>query len=209
MAEAARLLFPYPEAAVIEEDTLQEQSLAVALDLPERPLVLGGCCCSHVGAVEALAARHGRVALLWLDAHGDLNTPESSPSGDLWGMPLRMLIDQGVVEPADVALVGARNLDPPEEEFIASSGIRLGSEGIAPALEGTEGAYVALDCDSLDEREVASFMPEEGGLAVAEVEALLDDVAAKTTVLGAGLSGLAPEERNVEPLTRLCSALRL
>jgi arginase len=209
MAEAARLLFPYPEAAVIEEDTLQEQSLAVALDLPERPLVLGGCCCSHVGAVEALAARHGRVALLWLDAHGDLNTPESSPSGNLWGMPLRMLIDQGVVEPADVALVGARNLDPPEEEFIASSGIRLGSEGIAPALEGTEGAYVALDCDSLDEREVASFMPEEGGLAVAEVEALLDDVAAKTTVLGAGLSGLAPEERNVEPLTRLCSALRL
>lgn len=209
MAEAARLPFPYPEAAVIEEETLQEQSLVLALDLPERPLVLGGCCCSHVGAVEALSTRHGRVGLVWLDAHGDLNTPESSPSGNLWGMPLRMLIDQGVVEPADVALVGARNLDPPEEEFIASSGIQLGPEGIAPALEGTEGAYVALDCDALDEGEVASFMPEEGGLPLAEVEALLARVAGKTTVLGAGLSGLAPEERNVEPLTRLCSALSL
>lgn len=209
MAEAAHLPFPYPEAAVIEEDTLQEQSLALALDLPERPLVLGGCCCSHVGAVEALSTRHGRVGLVWLDAHGDLNTLESSPSGNLWGMPLRMLIDQGIVERSDVALVGARNLDPPEEEFIASSGLQLGPEGIAAALEGTEGAYVALDCDSLDAREVASFMPEEGGLALAEVEELLAGVAGQTTVLGAGLSGLAPEERNVEPLTRLCSALGL
>ncbi len=209
MAEAARLPFPYPEAAVIEEETLQEQSLALALDLPERPLVLGGCCCSHVGAVEALSTRHGRVGLVWLDAHGDLNTPESSPSGNLWGMPLRMLIDHGIVERSDVALVGARNLDPPEEEFIASSGLQLGPEGIAAALEGTEGAYVALDCDSLDARQVSSFMPEEGGLALAEAEALLADVAGQTTVLGAGLSGLAPEERNVEPLTRLCSALGL
>jgi arginase len=209
MAEAAHLPFPYPEAAVIEEDTLQEQSLALALDLPERPLVLGGCCCSHVGAVEALSTRHGRVGLVWLDAHGDLNTPESSPSGNLWGMPLRMLIDQGIVEQRDTALVGARNLDPPEEEFIAASGLHLGPEGIAAALEGTDGAYVALDCDSLDARQVASFMPEEDGLALAEVEELLAGVAGQTTVLGAGLSGLVPEERNVEPLTRLCAALGL
>ena len=53
MAEAASLPLPYPEAAVIEEDSLAAQSLALALELPERPLVLGGCCCSHVGAVEA------------------------------------------------------------------------------------------------------------------------------------------------------------
>lgn len=209
MAKAARLPFPYPETAVVEEESLHEQSLALALDLPERPLVLGGCCCAHVGAVEALAARYGRVGVVWLDAHGDLNTPETSPSGNLWGMPLRMLIDDGVAEPEDVALVGARSLDPPEEAFIASSGIRVGPEGVMSALEGTEGVYVALDCDSLDAGEVASFMPEEGGLALAEVEGLLKDVAGRTTVLGAGLSGLAPEERNVEPLVRLCSALGL
>jgi hypothetical protein len=47
----------------LEEETLDEQTLAVAIDLPERPLVLGGCCCAHIGAVEASAARNGRIAL--------------------------------------------------------------------------------------------------------------------------------------------------
>src|SRR5438094_6000653 len=147
MAEAARLPLPYPEAAVIEEETLGEQNLALATELPERPLVLGGCCCAHVGAVEGLATRHGRLALVWLDAHGDLNTPESSPSGNLWGMPLRMLLDSGSVDAADVLLLGARNLDPPEEEFIRASGLNIGEEGIAPALEGAGCTYVALDVD--------------------------------------------------------------
>ena len=209
MVEAARLPLPYPEAAVVEEDSLLEQSLAIALDLPERPLVLGGCCCAHIGAVEGLAARHGRIGLVWLDAHGDLNTPESSPSGNLWGMPLRMLIDSGVVDPGDVDLVGARALDPLEESFIASSGIHRGREALGHALEGTDCVYVALDCDSLDPGEIASFMPEPGGLALEEVERLLGDVAGQKTVLGMGLTGLAPEERNVAPLARLCAAVGL
>src|SRR5437763_14490375 len=123
MAAAADLPLSYPEAAVIEEDSLGEQSLSLASDLPERPLVLGGCCCAHVGAVEGLAARHGRVSVVWVDAHGDLNTPASSPSGNEWGMPLRMAIDSGSVAAQDVALVGARSLDPPEEEFIAATGL--------------------------------------------------------------------------------------
>ena len=209
MAEAARLPLPYPETAIVEEGSLREQSLAIALDLPERPLILGGCCCSHVGAVEALAARHGRIAVVWLDAHGDLNTAETSPSGNLWGMPLRMLVDSGAVAPTDVALVGARNLDPPEEEFIAASGIHAEREGVHGALEGTEGVYVALDCDSLEASEVTSFMPEPEGLEVGEVEGLFGEIAESSTVLGMGLSGLAPEERNIAPLSRLCTALGL
>ena len=125
MAEAAHLDLPYPETIVVECDSLEEQNLSLAAELPERPLVLGGCCCSHVGAVEGLAARHERLAVVWLDAHGDLNTPASSPSGNTWGMPLRMILDSGAVDPDDVALVGARALDPPEEEYIASSGIHV------------------------------------------------------------------------------------
>ena len=209
MARAAMLPLPYPEAAVIEEDSLEEQSLALALELPERPLVLGGCCCSHIGAVEALASRHDRLALLWFDAHGDLNTPETSPSGNAWGMPLRMLIDSGAVDPRHVALVGARNLDPPEEDFIAASGIQRGIDGVGAALDEVDCVYVALDCDVFKPTEIASFMPEPGGLEVREVEALLRRVAADHTVLGAGLSGLAADDRNVEPLTRLCAALGL
>ena len=97
MAEAARLAVPYPETGVVEKDTLAEQSRALADLLPERPVVVGGCCCAHVGAVTGLARRHARLGVVWLDAHGDLNTPQTSPSGNEWGMPLRALIDDGTV----------------------------------------------------------------------------------------------------------------
>jgi arginase len=207
MAEAAWLELPFPEAAIVEAESLEEQNLALAADLPERPLVLGGDCCSHIGAVEGLGARQGRLSLIWFDAHGDLNTPESSPSGNQWGMPLRMLIDSGAVEPQDVALVGARNLDPPEEEFIRTSGVRLGEEGIAHALEGAGCAYVALDVDVLEPTEMSVFMPEPDGLSRAEVEHLLRAVEARTRVLGAGFSGLSFEPANVEPLTAFSQAL--
>ena len=207
MVEAAHLPLPYPEAAVIEEPSLTEQSFAVALELPDRPLILGGCCCSHIGAVEALAARHGRIAVLWVDAHGDLNTPETSPSGNEWGMPLRMLIDSGAVATDDVALVGARNLDPPEEVFIAERRVGTGADAVGPALDGTGGAYVAIDFDSMEADEVAPFMPEPGGLAVADVEALLRGARAQKPILGAGFTALLPEERNVVAISRLTAAL--
>ena len=209
MAEAAWLELPFPEAGIVEADSLEEQNLALAADLPERPLVLGGDCCSHVGAVEGLAARQGRLSLVWLDAHGDLNTPESSPSGNQWGMPLRMLIDSGAVEAADVALVGARNLDPPEEEFIGASGLHVGEQGIAQALEGAGCTYVALDCDVLEPSELSVFMPEPGGPSLQDVARILRGVAVQTKVLGAGFTGLSFEPSNVEPLTGLAAALSL
>jgi arginase len=202
MIDSASLPFPYPEAAVIEEGSLAEQSLELARRLPERPLVLGGCCCSHVGAVEGLHARYGRLAVVWLDAHGDLNTPESSPSGNEWGMPLRMVIDSGAVEAGDVALIGARSLDPPEEVFIAERGVHL--DDIQGALEGTDATYVALDCDVFDANEIPSFMPEPDGVTLARVEALFTEIAERTTVVGVGLTGLAPHEESVEPLVQLC-----
>ena len=209
MAEAARLPLPFPEAAVVEEETLDEQTLAVAIDLPERPLVLGGCCCAHIGAVEALAARHGRIALVWFDAHGDLNTPETSPSGNQWGMPFRMILDSGAVDADDAILLGSRNLDPPEREYVAAIGLRTDREELEATLERTAGAYVALDVDSLEPGEIQPFMPEPGGLTLAEVEAVLRWVEEHTPVLGAGFSGLAAEPANVEPLTRLAAALGL
>ena len=61
MAEAAGDEPPWPEAATVAEETLEAQIEATARELPERPLVLGGCCCSHVGAVRELARRHGRA----------------------------------------------------------------------------------------------------------------------------------------------------
>jgi arginase family enzyme len=207
MARAAHLPVPYPEAAVVAEDSLVEQSLALALELPDRPVILGGCCCAHIGAVEGLAARHGRISVLWFDAHGDLNTVESSPSGNEWATPLRTLIDSGAVGAEDVALLGARNLDPPEEDFIASNGIGLGPGAVSRAVEDTQGVYVAIDFDSLDADEVLPFMPEPDGLAVAEVEELLRSVRTETPVLGAGFTAMLPDEANLPPLSRFGAAI--
>ncbi|MDE3024252.1 MAG: arginase family protein [Acidobacteriota bacterium] len=207
MIEAAGLPLDYPEAAVVEEDSLIAQTLAVASDLPERPLVLGGCCCSHIGAVEGLAARHERLGVVWLDAHGDLNTPQSSPSGNQWGMPLRMLVDGGAIDAADVALVGARNLDPGEVEFIAAGGI---DDDVDRVLGRASAVYVALDCDVLDPSEMTVWMPEPAGLTVGEVERLFGRIRESgVTLAGAGLTGLVPDPANVEPLERLCAALGL
>jgi arginase len=204
MVEAAGLPLDYPEVAVVEEETLAMQTLAVASDLAARPLVLGGCCCSHVGAVEGLAARHGRIGVLWLDAHGDLNTPETSPSGNEWGMPLRMLLDRGTIAVADVVLWGARNLDPPEEEFIEVAGI--GDDPFV-LLDRAEAVYVALDCDVLDPDEIAVFMPEPGGPSLVELERLLAGVRESGKLVGVGFTALAPDPANVEKLGRLAAAL--
>jgi len=209
MAEAASLELPYPEASVVAEDTLNDQILALASELPERPLVLGGCCCSHVGAVEGLATRHDSFGVVWVDAHGDLNTPESSPSGNEWGMPLRMIIDAGSVDPTQVALLGARDLDPPERDFIREAGIHTGKHALDRALHNVDCAYVALDFDGLDEEDVSSFMPVAGGIRLEEAVETFRRLAGEKTILGAGFTGLVPDERNLEPATRLASALGL
>jgi arginase len=204
MVEAAALALEYPEVAVVEEETLAMQTLAVASDLPARPIVLGGCCCSHVGAVEGLAARHGHVGVLWLDAHGDLNTPESSPSGNEWGMPLRMLLDRGTVDAGDVVLWGARNLDAPEEEFIAANAIGGDPEAL---LGRADAVYVALDCDVIDPGELAVFMPEPVGPMLDEVEQLMTEVRESGKLIGVGFTGLAPDPANVAKVERLAKAL--
>jgi arginase family enzyme len=200
MADAAEMLAPWPEAAVIAEATLDEQLAAFARELPARPVVLGGCCCSHVGAVRELVRRHGRTGVVWLDAHGDLHVPETSPSGNAWGMPLRMLIEAGDVDARDVTLIGARNLEVEEVEFIASSGIRreLG--------ELPERIYVALDADVVEPSDLDVWMPEPAGPRLTELEELL---AALPRPVGAGFTGFLGSERNEAALVRLGRALRL
>jgi arginase len=204
MAEAAWLQLDQPEAAVVDEDSLHDQTLALACELPELPVVLGGCCCSHVGAVEGLSARHERLAVVWFDAHGDLNTPATSPSGNTWGMPLRMILDGGAADAADVALVGARELDPPEVEFIRESAIHTDPD---PALDGASAVYVAFDLDFLAPEEAVPFMPEAGGPSVAEAAAALGRIAAAMQLAGVGFTGATPDARNLAVISRLAEAL--
>jgi arginase family enzyme len=119
-------------------------------------------------------------------------------------MPLRMLLDRGTIAAADVVLWGARNLDPPEEEYIAATGI---DDDASALLDRAEAVYVALDCDVLDPGELAVFMPEPGGPTLDEVERLLGEVRESGKLVGVGFTGLAPDPANVEKLERLAAAL--
>ena len=203
MVAGARVDVPYPEVAVVERATLDEQTDAIADALAPRPIALGGCCCTHVGAATGVARRRGspRTRLdrraRRLEHAGDLPVRESL------GHALPDALDAGVVAPADAALVGARNLDPPEEEYMAAVGL---DDSIERALAGTDATYVALDLDVLDPSEVDVLIREPDGLSADELEALVRDLASRTRIVGIGVTGLLATDRNAALATRMLAA---
>ena len=104
-------------------------------------------------------------------------------------MPLRMLIDAQTVRLDDVALVGARNLDPPEQAFIQQTGLATGLKGIETALEGVDGVYIALDLDARSvERDRGGF-PRAGWVQPGGGRDGLEAIAVRCPLVGIGLSG--------------------
>jgi arginase len=177
--------------------------IGLALEQGVRPLVLGGDHSVAMGTLGGLAKASGTGGVLWIDAHGDLNTPETSPSGNVHGMPLAAAIGLGderfqspewtlpAVEPSRVALVGLRAIDVRERERIRGLGIkaytmsdidRIGIErAIRESLTHVAGpgfVHVSLDMDALDP-EVAPGVgtPVRGGLTYREAHLALELVA--------------------------------
>jgi arginase len=174
-----------------------------AIEQDMRPLVLGGDHSVALGTLGGLARERGTGGVLWIDAHGDLNTPETSPSGNVHGMPLAAAIGLGddrfqsdlwtlpAVDPNRVALVGLRSADARERERIKELGIkaftmseidRIGIErAIRESLTHIAGpgfVHVSLDMDALDP-EVAPGVgtPVRGGLSYREAHLALELVA--------------------------------
>jgi arginase len=173
-----------------------------ALDAGVFPLVLGGDHSVALGTLSGLASRDGLGGVLWIDAHGDLNTPDDSPSGNVHGMPLAAALGEGgalfengwhlpALDPARVALVGVRELDPGEQARIRRLGIKVFTMsdvdrmGIVRAIEQALGhiagpgfVHVSLDMDALDP-EVAPGVgtPVRGGLSYREAHLALELVA--------------------------------
>ena len=167
------------------------------------PLVLGGDHSVALGTLGGLARLHGPGGVLWLDAHGDLNRPETSPSGNVHGMPLAAALGLAgrefesdafplpAVEPRRVALVGVRSLDAGERELLAELDVlvftmsdldRVGLEAaMRDALAYVSGGtfvHVSLDMDVLDP-EVAPGVgtPVRGGLSYREAHLAMELVA--------------------------------
>jgi arginase len=167
------------------------------------PVVLGGDHSVALGTVGGLASVHGVGGALWLDAHGDLNTPETSPSGNVHGMALAAALGLAgdafasevwplpALDPAHVALVGVRSLDEAERELVGELGIPvhtmsdLDRRGVEPvvreALDRVAGAafvHVSLDMDVVDP-DVAPGVgtPVRGGLSYREAHLALEVVA--------------------------------
>jgi arginase len=167
------------------------------------PLVLGGDHTVALGSLAGLARAHGQGSVLWIDAHGDLNSPETSPTGNVHGMVLAaalglagpQFLDGGwglpAVDPARVALLGVRSLDDGEREllqsldaqvFTMSDVDRLGVEPAVRAslahLAGAAFVHVSLDLDVVDP-DVAPGVgtPVRGGLSYREAHLLLELVA--------------------------------
>jgi arginase len=172
------------------------------------PLTLGGDHSIAAGSVAAVsracAARGERIGLLWIDAHADINTPETSPSGNVHGMPLAALLGLGPqrlaeiggagakVHPSNVVLLGIRALDEPERATLRNAGIKvytmsdIDRRGISKVmtdaldrvLTGAAGVHLSLDMDGLDP-EIAPGVgtPSRGGLSYRESHLAMEMVA--------------------------------
>ncbi|MDX2025004.1 arginase family protein [Microcella sp.] len=177
-----------------------ERALA---ELDDTPVIIGGDCGVEYAGIEH-ASRAGRVVLLWADAHADLNTAESSPSKAFHGMVLRSLVDAGVVAAADVLLLGVRDLDDAEAQFIEASGMphvtasevgdRVAERVAAARADGVEPVlYVHVDLDVLDPSVFGGVgFPAPFGLALDELTGAVAAARAHATLIGAGLTEFAP-----------------
>ncbi|MBI3568024.1 MAG: arginase [Gemmatimonadetes bacterium] len=215
--------------AITEVCRIVAQQSQQALADGRVPLVLGGdhalAAGSVAGAAAHLAAKNERIGLIWMDAHGDLNTPGTSRSGNVHGMPLAHLLGHGdtalatvaglrpAVRPENVVLVGVRDLDGPEREHIDRWGLKaltmraldergvraVMEEAIATASAGTAGIWVSFDLDVVTPEAapgVGTAVP--GGMTFREAHLAMEMLADTGKLVGIDLVEVNPvlDERN-------------
>ena len=187
------------DLGVMVEKSLEEAML---------PVVLGGDHSIAAGTLSGVAAhfrkKEKKVGLIWLDAHGDINTPESSPSGNVHGMPLAAAMGYGAtelvelqgfkpkVEPQNISLVGIRDLDSQEKKLAKKSGVHVFtmrdidergmrevmSDALKYAMDDTDGISVSLDMDFVDPSDAPGVgTPVRGGVTYREAHLAMEMIA--------------------------------
>jgi arginase len=191
-------------------DTCKDLGEAVQKSLEEGylPLVLGGDHSIAAGSTSGIAAHFHKekkqIGCIWLDAHSDMNTPETSPSGNVHGMPLAAILGYGSqelhelfgyspkIEPQNVVLVGVRDLDSHEKKFIKKLGVKaftmreidergmreVMSDALKFAMDDTDGIAVSLDMDFVDPSDAPGVgTPVRGGTTYREAHLAMEMIA--------------------------------
>ncbi|MCO4746087.1 MAG: arginase [Proteobacteria bacterium] len=215
---SARFL-PVIEAACSEVADLVE----AACDTGQIPLVLGGDHAQAAGTIAGMARHHHRkgteVGVLWVDAHTDMNTPETTPSGNIHGMPLACLLGHGpksltelagdrpALLPENVVVFGARDVDSTEIPLVKELGIRVYTmseidargtaeclrEALAIVLDGTAGVHLSFDLDGVDPNDAPGVgTPVPGGLSLRESHLVCEMAARSGKLLGMEMVELNP-----------------
>jgi arginase len=222
--------------AVVEACAEMYEAGRDAIAAGRLPVFLGGDHSISVGTVGGVTHDEA-VGVLWVDAHGDFNTPASSPSGNVHGMPLAALRGMGApelvnlgrrgpkIEAEDVVMLGVRDLDPEEREMLRASGIAVytirdiddrglavvAREGLA-RLAHRPRLHVSLDMDCMDPREAPGVgTPVPGGLTYREAHLLMEILADEGNVGSVDLVEVNPildiTNRTAEMALELLSSL--
>ena len=187
------------------------------------PLVLGGDHAQAIGTISGLARfykkRGQRIGVVWVDAHTDMNTPDSSPSGNIHGMPLAALLGHGpdsltslaghgpALQAEDVAVIGARDIDPTEAPLVKGTGVRVYTmteldrrgantciaEAFLRVQENTVATHLSFDLDGCDPKDAPGVgTPVPGGLSLRESHLICETAAASGRLVGMELVELNP-----------------
>lgn len=214
---------------VLDVCTRLKAGATLALEQGALPISLGGDHSIAMGSIAAVALHHRKrqqpIGLLWIDAHTDINTPETSPTGNLHGMPLAHLLGLGLpslralggaqpsVAAEHVALLGIRSVDAGEREIVRRTGVRVYTmseidergfavclkEALARVTAGTAGFHLSFDLDGVDPRYAPGVgTPVPGGLTYREAHLACEAAAVSGGLLGVDMVELNPtlDERN-------------
>ncbi len=189
---------------VVDANTKLAEAVSSVMEEGRFPLVLGGDHAIALGTIAGVAKHVKNLGVIWFDAHGDLNTGETSPSGNIHGMPLAASLGFGherlvniggfapKIKPENVVIIGARDLDPGERSLIKQIGMkvftmheidklgmaRVMEEAIHHVSKNTDGVHLSLDLDGLDPHDAPGVgTPVIGGISYREGHLALEILA--------------------------------
>jgi arginase len=220
---------PLPDGAVPGRVTVLHRAVADTVAGAPRPLLLSGDCPVGLAVAAGLQRRHPEIAVVWLDAHGDFNTPAITISGYLGGMALALLTGRSPelfagplglrpVPERNIVLADARDLDPAERDALAASRVRripATADAFRAALSELRGlpVYLHVDVDIMDSTEVPGLrFPSGPGPTLGDLENCLTVITAIADVVAASLAcawlpGQVGRPPAREAITRLVGAL--